>query len=150
MSHLFRDTARAMAQENVEIVRSAFEAFERGDVEGILRCCDENIEITQDAELFDLLGASPRQHGHEGVLKAFAVWPDQWEDFSIEILSVRAVGDRVMVTTVNRGRGKDSGIDVEMPFTFLFSVRAGAITEWRIFMREAEALKAAGGADDEK
>jgi ketosteroid isomerase-like protein len=130
-----------MSQENVEIVRDVFEAFERGDVEGILRRCDENVEITQDAELFDLLGASQRQHGHDGVLKAFAIWPEQWNDFSIEVSAITDVGAFVMVETVNRGRGKDSGVDVEMPFTFLFSIRDGTITEWRIFMRRDEALR---------
>jgi ketosteroid isomerase-like protein len=133
-----------MSQENVELVRAVFEAFERGDVEGILRHCDENVEITQDAELFDLLGASQRMHGHEGVLKAFAIWPEQWNDFSIEALTVTDVGTYVMVETVNRGRGKDSGVDVEMPFTFLFSVHGEAITEWRIFMRHEDALRAVG------
>jgi ketosteroid isomerase-like protein len=52
-----------------------------------------------------------------------------------------------MVETVNRGRGKDSGIDVEMPFTFLFSVRDEAIVKWQIFMRHEDALRAVGLAD---
>jgi hypothetical protein len=34
-----------------------------------------------------------------------------------------------------------------MPFTFLFLVRAGKIAEWRIFMREEQALEAVGLAD---
>lgn len=131
-----------MSQTDVEIVQEVFRAFERADMEAILRRCDENVEITQDAELFDLLGASQRQDGHAGVLKAFAIWPDQWNDFSIEVLTVTDVGAYVMAETVNRGRGKDSGIDVEMPFTFLFAVRDEAITEWRIFMRHEDALRA--------
>jgi ketosteroid isomerase-like protein len=131
-----------MSQESVSLVRAVFEAFERGDVEGILRHCDENVEITQDAELFDLLGASQRQHGHEGVRKAFAIWPEQWNGFSIEVLAVTDVGNYVMVETVNRGRGKDSGVDVAMPFTYLFSVHDEAITQWRIFMRHEDALRA--------
>jgi ketosteroid isomerase-like protein len=53
------------------------------------------------------------------------------------------LGDRVMVKQMARGRGKDSGIPVEMLFTFLYSVRAGKITKWRIFTSEEEALKAA-------
>jgi ketosteroid isomerase-like protein len=31
---------------------------------------------------------------------------------------------------------------VQATFTFLFSIRAGKITEWRMFMQEAEALEA--------
>jgi ketosteroid isomerase-like protein len=130
-----------MSRENVGIVQAAFRAFEKGDMEGILRLCDENIEISQPAEL---PGASPRQHGHAGLSEAFGIWPEQWEDFRIDILRVADMGDRVMVTTLQRGRGKGSGVRVEMPFTFMFSVRAGKITEWFIFMREEEAVEALG------
>jgi ketosteroid isomerase-like protein len=130
-----------MSQENVEIVRSAFQAFEQGDMEAVLRLCDENIEITQAPEL---LGVPRNQHGHAGVLEAFAIWPDLWDDYQIEILRLADIGDHVIVTTINRGRGKDSGVPVEMPFAFLFSVRAGKIAEWRLSMREEQALEAAG------
>jgi ketosteroid isomerase-like protein len=130
-----------MTQENVEIVQAAFRAFESDDMDGVLRLCDENIEITQDA---DLLGAPAHQHGHAGVLEAFALWPDLWEDFRVEVLRLDDFGDHVMVATVNRGRGRGSGVPVEMPFTFLFSIRAGKIAEWRLFMSEEQALKTVG------
>jgi ketosteroid isomerase-like protein len=104
-----------MSEANVEIVQAAFEAFERGDMEGVLRLCDENIEIRQAGEL---PGVEPRQQGHAGI-----------------------------VTTLQRGRGKASGVQVETHSSFLFSIRAGRIAEWCIFMREAEALKAAGLAE---
>jgi ketosteroid isomerase-like protein len=113
-----------MSQANVEIVQAAFRAFEKGDLGGVLRLCDEKIEITQAAEL---LGASRQQHGHAGVLEAFAIWPELWDDYRVEITRLADFGERVMVTTVNRGRGKESGVPVEMPFTFLFSVRAGRL-----------------------
>ena len=36
-----------MSQKNMEVVQAAFDAFEEGDIDGVLRLCDENIEITQ-------------------------------------------------------------------------------------------------------
>ncbi|MDQ6915004.1 MAG: nuclear transport factor 2 family protein [Actinomycetota bacterium] len=128
-----------MSQENVEVVQAAFRAYERGDMEGVLRLCDENIEITQPAEL---PGVSRRQHGHAGVLEAFAIWPEQWDDFRVEILRAVDMGDQVLVTTLQGGRGKESGVPVETRFSFLFSVRTGKIAEWRLFMREEDALEA--------
>jgi ketosteroid isomerase-like protein len=130
-----------MSQQNVEIVQAAFRAFEQGDFEGILRLCDEDIEITQPAEL---PGVSPRQHGHAGVLEAFAIWPEQWDDYRIDILRVADMDDYVLVTTLQSGVGKGSGVRVETRFSFLFSVRAGKIAEWRMFMQEADALAAVG------
>jgi ketosteroid isomerase-like protein len=133
-----------MSSGEVEVVRAAFRAFERGDMDGVLALCDEQIEITQAAEL---LGVARHQHGHAGVLEAFAIWPELWDDYRIEIVRVADMGERVMVATLNSGRGKESGVPVEMSFAFLFTIRAGKITEWRLFMREEQALEAAGLAE---
>jgi uncharacterized protein len=130
-----------MSRENVEIVRNAFDAFTRGDIEAVLRLCDENIVITQPEEL---PGVSPQQRGHSGLLEAFSIWPEQWDDYRIEILRIADPGDYVVVTTHQGGRGKQSGVDVEMDFTFVFTVRNEKIVEMQIFMREDQALQAAG------
>jgi len=131
-----------MSEENMEIVRNAFAAYERGDMDAMLRLADEDIVITQ---VSDVPGIPAQQHGHRGVLEAFAVWPEQWEDFRVEILRIAAapVG-KVIATVRNRGRGKQSGIEVDMEFSFVFAIRDAKITEWQLFVREADALEAAG------
>jgi uncharacterized protein len=131
-----------MSQENVEVVRAGFDAFRRGDIDALLRLCDENIVITQAPEV---PGVSPQQYGHAGLLEAFAIWPEQWDDFRIDIERVIAdPGDYVVVVTRQRGRGKQSGVEVDEEFPFVFAVRGGKITEMRIFLREDQALEAAG------
>jgi ketosteroid isomerase-like protein len=131
-----------MSQENVEIVRDAFDAFTRGDTEHVSRLCDEKIVITQPPEL---PGATPQQRGHSGVLEAFAIWPEQSDDYRIEISRIVAdPGDYVVVATRQGGRGKQSGVEVETEMTFVFTVREKRIVEWQLFMREDQALEAAG------
>jgi ketosteroid isomerase-like protein len=129
-----------MSQATVELVQAAFRAFQEGYFDRLLGLCDENIEITQPPEL---PGVSPHQRGHGGVLEAFAIWPEQWDDYRVEIEHVADLDDHVMVTTLQTGLGKSSGVRVETHFTFLFAFRAGKIAEWRMFMQEAEALEAA-------
>jgi|SRR5829696_8458089 len=131
-----------MSEENVEIVRNAIAAFDRGDIEGVLRLCDAEIVITQPPEL---PGVSREQHGHQGVLEALAIWPEQWDDYRIEVLRIAAApGDKVFVTQRARGRGKQSGVEVDMDFSFVFTLRGGNISEWHLFMQEEQALEAAG------
>lgn len=130
-----------MSQENVKVVQSTFDAWERGDTDSILRVCDEGIVVIQPPEL---PGVAPRQYGHAGVLEAFALWPEYWDDFRVEVLRTFDRGDQVVVTTAQSGRSKDSGIEVATQFTFLFTLGDRKITEWRMFMREAEALEAVG------
>ncbi len=130
-----------MSQENVKIVQAAFAAFAQGDIEGVLRLCDENIVVTQPE---GLPGVSPQQRGHSGVLEAFSIWPEQWDDYRIEILRIADVADCVVVTSRTGGRGKQSGVEVEMEFSYVLSVRNEKIAELQIFMREDQALEAAG------
>ena len=131
-----------MSQENVEVVQSAFAGFIRGDTDAVLQVCANDIVITQPPEL---PGVSPRQYGHSGVLEAFAIWPEQWDEFRIEPPRVIAdPGDHVVVAARTRGRGKQSGVEVDMEFAFLFTVREGKIAEWQIFVSEDQALEAAG------
>jgi ketosteroid isomerase-like protein len=128
-----------MSQENVEIVQSAFDAWDRGDTDAILAVCDEDIVVVQAAEL---PGVPARQNGHAGVLEAFALWPGYWDDFRIEILRSVDLGEQVLVNTSQGGRSKETGIEVTALFTFLFTLADKKITEWRIFLRESDALEA--------
>lgn len=131
-----------MSEENIAIVVEAFAAFDLGDTEAVLRLCADDVVVTQPPEL---PGVAAEQHGHAGVLEAFAIWPEQWEDYRIEILRIAGVStDKVLVITRNRGRGRQSGIEVDMEISFVFTVRNAKIIQMQIFMREDDALKAAG------
>jgi ketosteroid isomerase-like protein len=50
----------------------------------------------------------------------------------------------VVVKARQHGRGKQSGIEIDMDFAFLFVVRGGRLAEWQIFVSEEQALEAAG------
>jgi ketosteroid isomerase-like protein len=127
-----------MSEENVALIRRAFGAYFAGDIETVLALCDEDIVVTQAQEV---PGVPPQQRGRAGVLEAFALWPEQWDDFHAEIERVLAdPGDYVAVLTRQTGRGKQSGVEVESEFTFVFAIREGKITEWRIFVDEEQAL----------
>jgi ketosteroid isomerase-like protein len=131
-----------MSEQNVQVVRRAFDAYTRGDIDAVLRLCAHDIVITQAPEV---PGVPPRLTGHDGVLEAFGLWPEQWDDYRVRIERVVAdPGEYVVVATRQSGRGKQSGVEVEAGFTFLFAVRDGKIAEWRIFVRESQALAAAG------
>jgi ketosteroid isomerase-like protein len=132
-----------MSRENVEVVLQAFGAFARHDYDAVLQAFDEDVVITQPSELLD--APSAQQHGHAGVLEALAIWPEQWDEYRVESIRVLAdSADQVVVATRQSGRGKQSGVTVEMDFTFVFRLPDKKITEWRLFLHEAEALEAAG------
>ena len=129
-----------MSQENVEIVRAAFDAYFRGDMESVLRLMDPEIVVMQPSEVPD----GRTLHGHAGVMEAIAAWPEQWDDYQLEIVQIVDAGDRVAVRTHQRGRGKGSGVEVEDEIWFVAGFRNGRIADWRMFGAESDALEAAG------
>ena len=129
-----------MSQENVEMVRAAFDAWHQGDMEGMLRLMHPEIVVTQPPEIPD----GTTFHGHAGVRQAIAAWPDQWDDYQLEIVQVVDAGNHVAVQTHQRGRGRGSGVEVEDEVWFVTGFRDGKIGQWRMFRDQRQALEAAG------
>ena len=61
-----------MSQEDVEIVRSGYEAFARGDIEGVLEIMDPEVEWAP--ALAPLLGVEPVR-GKHALRKFQSGWP---------------------------------------------------------------------------
>ncbi len=132
-----------MSQKNVEIVRAAFDAWSRGDIDSILQLVDPEIVVMQPPEVPDAM----TRHGRAGVMDAIGAWPGQWDDYRIEIVQIVEAGDHVAVRAHQRGRGKGSGVEVEGETWFVFGFRNGKVMEWRMFGNEQEARAAAGIKD---
>jgi uncharacterized protein len=130
-----------MSQANIDLVRAGFEAFARGDMESVLRLCDEDILVTQPVEMPD---AAPLPRGHAGVLENIAKWPGQWDDYHAEVVRAVDIGDHVVATVHQTGRGKSTGIPVATQAHMVFAIRQGKIAEWRVFLDEDEAFDAVG------
>ena len=71
-----------------------------------------------------------------------AEWIGSWEDWTIELLAAREVGDFVIATARQQGRGKGSGAPMQSEVTFIFTIRDSAIERWQMFHTEQEALEA--------
>ena len=132
-----------MSQENMEIVRAAIDAYFRGDESAMLDRAAPDVIVTQFPDQPDVRD----YHGHEGLLQVMAEWTGTWDDWSVEILRTREIGDRVLVGARQRGRGKSSGAPVEGEVAFVFTVRHGKIARWQMFHSEQQALEAVGLAE---
>ena len=136
-----RDTARAMSQENVEVVRAGYDAFNQGDYEAWIGVYDENVEFLDLAETPDTGTFS----GHAGVRFWLAKLQEAWgEGIRFEPLSIAQGDDVVVVDTLARGVGIGSDIKVEMTFYNVMRFRDQKVVWTRGFRERAEALEAAG------
>ncbi len=135
---------QAMSQENVELVRSATEAYIAGERDAMVDdFAAEDIEVCPDASRFPQ--AEPFR-GREKYKRFLAEIDQGWEGGSSmsEIKELFPVGDRVVVRAEWGGRGKASGIDMRSSLTGIYTVRDGRCIKAEFFFDHAEALKAAG------
>ena len=128
-----------MSEENVEIVRRMYEAFHGGDADRALAYFDP--EVVFDATRRPDGGIG---HGHHGLNTNINRWLGAWNEWSEEIEETRDLGSNVLVISMQRGRGKGSGVEVEQRYALIYEVRGGKITRMTLYISSAEALEAAG------
>jgi ketosteroid isomerase-like protein len=129
-----------MSRLNLEAVQAAFDAYHRGDMQRVAELADPDLVVTQSAELPD----AETFEGRRGFIEAIDALAEGWDDFRVERLRTRDLGDHVLTTVRQRARGRRSGIEVEGLLTFLFTLKAGRIVRWQMFSEEARALEAVG------
>jgi ketosteroid isomerase-like protein len=127
-----------MSRENVEIVRSAFAAFEEGDLTAILDSAADDL-ITHRVEPDNAI-----YHGKEGFLQGTADWIEGFEDWTVTPREFIDGGDSVVVRVHQTARGEKSGVPVEGDIWFVFELRETKIARLSFHMREDAALEAAG------
>ena len=130
-----------MSEENVEIVRQAFEALASGGTEAFLRYIHPDFEATTPASL----AAEPDTYrGHDGVRRYFESFSGAMEDIHFEGHRFDAVGDHVVVEMTLKARGRVTGIETGQPGFQVWKIRGGQAVRLEVFPTRAAALAAAG------
>jgi ketosteroid isomerase-like protein len=131
-----------MSQENVETVRRMWDAFLAGDVETALSFFAPDVEW-DGTNLPD----GQVSKGHEAILDHVRRWADAWEDWTVEVEDVAAVGsDQVVLFMRERGSG-DSGLKMDERHAELYTLKDGKIARRQGFSDPNQALEAAGPSE---
>ena len=129
-----------MSQENLEIVRRMYEAWNRSGGVPQLERIDPEIEV--DVPAGGLLEGTYK--GHAGMSKFLESFWDAFEEHHIEIEESIPAGDHVLLTVHYYGRGKTSGVEVDLRDWHLWTLREGKAVRWRIINAREVALEAVG------
>jgi ketosteroid isomerase-like protein len=130
--------------ENVEIVRSLFEASNRGDIRVGAELIDEGVVFDARGMELENEDFARVYFGPEGVRDFWRAWLPAWTDMHVEIRWIREVGERVMVWLHQAQTGRVSGIPVEFYVAWDFLFRDGKIVRMAFFRDERRALEAVG------
>jgi uncharacterized protein len=130
-----------VSKENVELVRRAFEVWQRGDDAAALEFYAEDVEV--DARHFP---EGRVYHGREGVSEFVRGYVGTFEDYRLEVEEIVDAGDDVLVLTRESGRSRGVGVPIDGRFALVLTVADGLIVRWRGFVDRDEALRSVGQA----
>jgi ketosteroid isomerase-like protein len=129
-----------MSQENVELVRRAIEAWNRGDLDAIVATLHPDVEYVTTG-LFP--GLDPAYHGHDGFRRFWQDFRETWESLSIEIHELRDAGERVLLLCTFNARGRD-GLEVRRQVASVATIRDGLNVRHENYGDWTTALEAVG------
>jgi ketosteroid isomerase-like protein len=127
-----------MASANLDLVRSIYAAWERGDFSAVEWAHPEMEYVIAD-------GPSPGSWtGLAGLAEGARSWISAWEEFRVEPDEFRELdNERVLVFAHGSGRGRTSGLEVGQiaaKAADLFHLRDGKVTRLVVYFHREHAL----------
>ena len=113
-------------EDREQMFRDGFDAYQSGDMERALTLYSPQIEATAP----DWMNEATYT-GHDGFLAWAAAWEEAWDEWSQELLEVRAIGEHHVVARVRaRGRGRTSGVELDQEVGQVVSVDEDGLAEY--------------------
>jgi uncharacterized protein len=125
-----------MSQENVELVRSIYELWSKG--ESARHLIDPELEYVNPSYAVE----SGTRHSRSTLGKIREVYPD----FHVEAERFVDAGEDVVVIGIARGTSA-SGLETQWRQGYVWTIRDGRAIRFRWFNDPAEALEAVGKAE---
>ena len=130
-----------MSQENVEIVRRAWQAYVSGGVEATFDFWTEDCVF----EEFPEMPESAVYVGRDRLSEAAEHFTEMWSDLEFEPVEFIDAGENLVIAVVAyRGRGVASGAPLDALASWLYEMRDGRVSRARAFTTKQQALEAAG------
>ncbi|MCW3034183.1 MAG: hypothetical protein JWM60_2528 [Solirubrobacterales bacterium] len=125
---------------NVELMRTALQAFNSRDRAGFDALLDENAEIVPVRAVID----GTTFCGPDAASQYCTAVDESWEALRWEVEEIRDLGSRVIAFGHIRGRGRGSGAGIDARGAWVADLRDGLITRFQTYSDRADALEAVG------
>jgi ketosteroid isomerase-like protein len=131
-----------MSQENVELVRSAYAAYNEGDWEGARDVYHS--EVIWDLSTYEGWPDTTEICGADAVVDWLRDWASIYSDYYSRIDQTFDSGDQVVVLARLGGRERNSTEFAEMTWAQVTTVRDGKIIRVQNYSDRGKALEAVG------
>ena len=129
-----------MSQENVEIVRSLYEAWQRDGFGVVPELMDPDIEWVNPSYAVE----PGTRHGYDEFAAAAQAVLNVYGDYRVSAIQAYDTGDRVAVRARVAARSKVTAYPSTPERGYVFDLRHGKVIRFAWFNNPVEALEAAG------
>ena len=131
-----------MSQEDVELLRETLHKLNSEDVEAVIPFIHPDFEFSTPPSI----SVEPQTYrGHDGMRRYFEQWADAADRVKVVPDEFFDAGDRGVVVSIRlTARGRETGIETELPAAMVWHVRDRQAVALEIFPTLEEAKKAAG------
>jgi ketosteroid isomerase-like protein len=130
-----------VSREDIEIVESAFAAWNRGDIAEFAGHTAEDViwvEVSGRPE-----GPGGERQGRDRLRRSLEELFEAWESYRLELERAEPAGNRVLALVREVARGRASGVEVESRWGYLITVEGDEIARVEAYRDPEDALRAA-------
>ncbi len=132
-----------MSHENVEIVKGLYDAFSRGDVEGVLGVMSPDI-VWNEADDFPYADRNP-YHGPMAVAEGvFGRTASEWDGFGAEMSEIIDAGDTVIALGRYVGTFKATGKPQRTQVAHVWRLQGGIVTGFQQYANTLHVARVTG------
>ncbi len=129
-----------MSQENIDLLRRAYEGWNRGDPAAIYVTMDPDVELVLPEGGVN----TGTRRGPEAVKQFAETYIESFDGYQLVPEGFFAEGDDVLVFIRQCGRGRASGVEVENEGAHLLTLRNGKVVRLEVFTDRARAVEVVG------
>jgi ketosteroid isomerase-like protein len=133
-----------MSDADFDVLRAAYEAFNRRDREGMVAFFDPDAVWIPISSAW---GAGAAYRGAEGVGELLDDMARDWQEFEAEPQQFRQVGDLILVLGVVHAVPKQGGEEIRSETAWIWEMRDGRGLRLQAYPEPARALEALGLAE---
>lgn len=120
---------------NIDIIKSLYQAFERGDISSVLNILDPNVEWIES----EGIPYGGTFIGHEAVLNGvFHKIGAEWDNFQAHVDEFLDAGDTVITLGVDSGTYKATGKSMQAATASIWTLKHGKVVK---FVQYIDTLK---------
>ena len=124
-----------MSEQNLQLAREGYEAWNRGDADWLME------HMTEDVEVEPLRGVGDFDKvysGHAGWKRFWEGWREAWSTIEIRVEHMEDMGDQGALALLTfEGVGRGSGVEVSMTVSHWLTFREGKVSAVRVLTPEA-------------